>query len=302
MVSFLFYSHCSYNPTETKQYHTKFMPFNNSIAILICWYGPYPWYFRYFVHSCSFNPTIDYYIITDNQQQIDYVSKNITVVHKTLNEIKTTISEKLGFVVNLSYPYKLCDFRPAFGVIFSEIVKEYEFWGSSDIDLLYGDIRNFMTEEVLQSYDIISLRPEYVTGFFSLYRNSEFVNLLFKRSQDYCAVFQNRKYLGFDECGFLCDLLMEGASICDLSAEIESITHVTQSLSRKGIIKAYFDLHVVESTPGELQWSKGQLFYKAEYEIMLYHLISFKGHPLLQIPNWDDIPETYFINEFSFAK
>lgn len=30
-----------------------------SIAILTCWYGNYPWYFPYFIHSCSYNPILD---------------------------------------------------------------------------------------------------------------------------------------------------------------------------------------------------------------------------------------------------
>ena len=31
-----------------------------SIAILTCWYGEYPWYFPYFIHSCVYNPSVDF--------------------------------------------------------------------------------------------------------------------------------------------------------------------------------------------------------------------------------------------------
>ncbi len=41
-----------------------------SIGVLTYWYGNYPWYFPYYVHSCSFNPTIDFYIMTDNLDEI----------------------------------------------------------------------------------------------------------------------------------------------------------------------------------------------------------------------------------------
>ncbi len=41
-----------------------------SIGMLTCWYGPYPWYFPYFIHSCGFNPTIDFILITDNSELI----------------------------------------------------------------------------------------------------------------------------------------------------------------------------------------------------------------------------------------
>lgn len=34
------------------------------IALITCWYGYYPWYFPYFIHTCSYNPAIDFILIT----------------------------------------------------------------------------------------------------------------------------------------------------------------------------------------------------------------------------------------------
>lgn len=87
------------------------------IAILTCWRGPFPWYFSYFIHSCVYNPTIDFYIITDNQQSIYNKPANVKITYKTLKEIKSTATQKLGFAVNIGYPYKLCDFKPAYGFL-----------------------------------------------------------------------------------------------------------------------------------------------------------------------------------------
>ncbi len=83
-----------------------------SIAIITSWYGNYPWYFPYFLHICSFNPTIDFYIITDNLSKINHKLDNVKIVFKTLDEIKILASEKLGFNVALNSHYKLCDFKP----------------------------------------------------------------------------------------------------------------------------------------------------------------------------------------------
>lgn len=60
------------------------------IAIISCWYGAYPWYFSYFINSCKHNPTIDFFIITDNRQPIPKKPVNVKVIYKTLEEIKTT--------------------------------------------------------------------------------------------------------------------------------------------------------------------------------------------------------------------
>ena len=100
-----------------------------TIAILTCWYGPYPWYFPYFIHSCSFNQTIDFVIITDNKDFISDKQLNLKVIFMEINEIKILVSKKLGFKVNIDYPYKLCDFKPANGFLFPDILKKYNFWG-----------------------------------------------------------------------------------------------------------------------------------------------------------------------------
>lgn len=84
-----------------------------SIAVLTCWYGDYPWYFPYFIHSCSFNSTIDFIIITDNQNSIPDKPNNVKIIYKKLEKIKEEFSAKLGFEVNIDFPYKLCDFKPA---------------------------------------------------------------------------------------------------------------------------------------------------------------------------------------------
>lgn len=59
---------------------------HKKIAILTCRYGPYPWYFCYFINSCSYNPTIDFIIISDNKETIPKKPENVIIVNKTINE------------------------------------------------------------------------------------------------------------------------------------------------------------------------------------------------------------------------
>ncbi len=147
------------------------------IAILICYYGRFPWYFRYFLHSCSFNKTIDFYIFTDIVYE-GGVPQNVKLIQKSVDDIKALASEKLGFTVNIEFPYKFCDYKPAYGEIFSEYIKGYDFWGQSDIDIIYGDIRGFITDDMLNEYDFISVRHDYTTGCFALYRNNDLMNTI----------------------------------------------------------------------------------------------------------------------------
>ena len=85
-----------------------------SITILTCWYGLYPWYFPYFIHSCRYNSTIDFIIITDNKELINNQPENLKIIHKTLEEIKLNTSQKLGFQLNIDSAYKLVILKPAY--------------------------------------------------------------------------------------------------------------------------------------------------------------------------------------------
>lgn len=263
------------------------------IGILTCWYGPYPWYFPYFIHSCSHNRTIDFIIITNNQHPIPNKPKNVKIINKTLEEIILIASEKLGFKVNIDYPYKLCDFKPAYGFLFPELLKRYDFWGHGDIDVVYGDIRNFMTDEILNDNDIISSRHDYITGTFCLFRNNKQINNLFMQSKDYKTVFSKSIHFCFDECNFLFQELQNGASIFDYPDNIQSMTYVVQKAAKEGKLKALFDFIIIEGATGKIKWDNGRIIYKETYEAMFYHLIKFKTackKPVVLKP----IPNTFF--------
>ena len=113
------------------------------IALMTCWYGPYPWYFPYFVRTIGFSPTIDFIIITDNTEEIPNKPENLKIVYRTMDELKDNFSSKLGFIVNIDSPYKLCDFKPAYGFLFQDIVNGYDFWGHIDLDVVFGDVQKY---------------------------------------------------------------------------------------------------------------------------------------------------------------
>ncbi len=272
-----------------------------SIAIVTCWYGLYPWYFPYFIHSCKFNPTIDFIIITNNDDSIQNKPQNVKIIRKTLDEIKTTASEKLGLTVHIENPYKLCDYKPAYGFLFSEIIKGYDFWGQSDIDVIYGNIRNFMTDEMLNKYDFISIRHDYTSGCFALYRNNTQMNTIFKRSKDYETVFTNSKHYCFDECNFVWDELTNGKSIFEVKTEIESFTHIIKTAEKNSEIQPYFDFMLIEGLVGKIKFDNGKIIYKNLYEGILYHLYWLKRiYCPAKIPK--QIPNVYHISSSRIYK
>jgi len=270
------------------------MTYKNKIVVLICYFGKFPWYFSYFLHSCRFNPGVSFLIFSDITGDFP-LPGNVTIVHKTVDDIKALIQNKMNIAANIDFPYKLCDFKPAYGLIFEEYTRGYDFWGQSDIDIIYGNIRDFMTDELLDRYDFISTRHDYTTGCFALYRNNAQMNTIFMRSRDYKKVFSDPKHFCFDECNFAWDDLTAGASIFDLHTEIESFTHVIRAAEASGEVRAHFDFIILEGKTGRLVFDNGRIIYKREFEGMLFHLYWLKRlYKPERIPK--KIPDKYYIS------
>ena len=89
----------------------------------------------------------------------------------------------------------------AFGVIFEEYIEGYDFWGHCDIDVIWGDIRAFIGEEVLQNYDIVSCRKDFLAGHLTLWKNAPETNTIFQAVPSYQALFSSRECFSFDEAG-----------------------------------------------------------------------------------------------------
>jgi hypothetical protein len=249
---------------------------DKKIALIICYFGKLPWYFDYFLHSCKYNPSVDFFIFTDDITYQKELPSNIKTIPQTLKGISDLASASLGFEVDITYGYKLCDFKPAYGLIFSEFLKGYDFWGQCDIDIIFGDIRGFITDELLNKYDLISVRHDWLSGCFLLFKNTDKLNTLFLHSNDYKMVFTSYHHYCFDETNFAHDAFTEGKAWYQVHTPIESMTHVVKKLEAENYIKPYFKLFVVDGLPGKLKWENGKLYYRSKYEIMLYHLAYLK--------------------------
>lgn len=247
-----------------------------SIAIIIPYFGRFPWYFDFFVYTCKYNPSIDFLIFSDDLLYKNELPKNVQIINKTFIELKTLIGEKLKIAIDFDDPYKLCDFKPAYGFIFEKYLKKYDFWGHGDIDVIFGNIRCFITNKVLLENDVICIRHDFISGYFTLFKNNSKINTLFKQSKDYKKVFTQKRHFCFDETNFHFAEFGEEKHYSEIKSEIESMTHVLKRLHEKKHIKVYFDFHVIEGIPGNLKWEEGILLYKKKYEILLYHMIKFK--------------------------
>lgn len=152
-----------------------------SIALVTTWIGPWPFWMSAFLLSCQHNPTVDWIIFTDNEAPPDSPA-NVYFRFIDITTFCNLASHKLGFRCELSpdYAYKLCDYKVAYGHIYEDFLKSYDFWGHCDLDIVWGSIRSFMTPELLWANDIISSRVRRLSGHFTIYRNTRANNRLYR--------------------------------------------------------------------------------------------------------------------------
>lgn len=160
------------------------------------YFGKMPNHFNLLLESIRKNPTVDFIIFTD-QKLISRI-KNLRYIHITLKQLDTRIKQKLSPDFMLNTPYKCCDYKPVYGIIFDDYIKDYDFWGHCDLDLIFGDIRKFITDDILNKYDKI-----LPLGHLSLYRNNIIVNNRYTSNGATCGnyqkVFSSNKHFAFDE-------------------------------------------------------------------------------------------------------
>lgn len=268
-----------------------------NIGLLNCYFGSFPWYFKFFLKSCENNNSIEFIIFSDAVWKHS-LPGNVKIIPFTLQEFNLLATLKLQFKVEIREAYKLCDFKPAYGIIFEDYIRDFSFWGICDIDLIFGRIREFITEEKLKEYELISVRNDYPTGSFMIFKNNLKINRLFMKSKDYRMIFTSQKHFCFDECNFKHEYLQNGGDIFAINCEIESMHHVIKREEFDNKLKVHFDFLIIEGLPGQLKWDNGVLSYKNEYEVLMYHLILFKSNLYTHKFYVERIPDIFYIDKY----
>lgn len=168
-------------------------------AFVVCYFGKFKEYFQLFLDSFGHNESFDLLLFTDNRRTYNY-PKNVHVTFVDFQQIQQKIQSKFDFEVALDYPYKLCDFKPAYGYIFNEELKDYDFWGYTDTDTIFGNIDNLIDQGSYATKDKIGF-----LGHFTLFKNRSDINEAFKLSVKpevgpvYRKVLSSNEIFNFDE-------------------------------------------------------------------------------------------------------
>ena len=165
-----------------------------SIVIIFPYFGKLPVQYGMWRASALYNPSVDFMFFTDADVE---PAENIIVHKMQFDDFKQIVQKAFDFSIVLDRPYKLCEYKQSYGYILQDYINEYDFWGFGDLDLVYGDIRSFLTDDVLTHKFLLGW------GHLTILHNDEDTNTYFMKPisgyQNYKDAFTTKKITYFDE-------------------------------------------------------------------------------------------------------
>lgn len=254
---------------------------NPSIILLVPYFGRWPVWFDFFLVSASHNPDIKWQFFTDCEIPVNKPD-NIDFETLSFADYKKMVSERLGIKFNPESAYKLCDIKPALGFIHADKTEGYDFWGVTDIDLVYGDLRSYFTAERLAEKDFYSTHERRVSGHLFLARNTQKMREAFKQIKNWQERFGSKEHYALDE-GAFSRLFIRHKNLPQKIANF--LLQLNPWYRKSEFIEAYSTTHGrvpwVDGSyqfPTEWCWQKGKLTNNltGEREFPYFHFIAWK--------------------------
>lgn len=276
----------------------------NKIAIVIPWYGSIPNYFPLFIKGLEFNEdTLDVLFITDCEITTPTPS-NFKKHNLPWEELVKRIKERIHPNSNIVNAYKLCDFRPMFGKIFEEEIKSYTHWGYGDIDLIYGDLNVFLPFDGIENYDVITFRENVIHGPFSIFKNNDYINNLYKKTNKLEMVVTAPRTIAFDETGRIKPWRTRKRVYTFLEKDnFWDWTSIIQHEADNGKLNLFERYYALEFLVYDsiLNFKNGKLFIGWD-EYAFFHWVAHKNLFNFIFPKWKSIPNEFNIHSTGFYK
>lgn len=247
------------------------------IALIECWFGPYPPWHDLYLRTCERNADVSWIVFSD-QPIPRRVPSNVIFLTLTKNELAARASRALGVPIDLPTCIKVCELRPMFGLLFSDVLTGFTHWGYNDSDVFWGRIRHFVTDEILIKYDIITSCRTSICGQFTLFRNEGVMKEIFRLIPSYSSGFQTASLTYMDETGLddavkstSLKVLRRQLQIHDVGSKIWEDKARELELNEKGHLDDWF------WEGGACRWQNGVITHIGSgSESMFFHFKSWK--------------------------
>lgn len=273
------------------------------IVIVVPYYGSWPAFMHPYLESLRLNPLLEVVFVTDLDPFPDS-PHNVTYHRLTFAELGSRIREAFEVDVSRLSPYKLCDFRPAYGVLFADLLQQADFWGHGDNDMVFGDVGSVLTPERLDAYDVLSFKKGHLQGPLSVYRNTPRVNELFREGGHYRKAFSTPEYLSFDEFGpaVFYASLNRPEDVARVTSDNISVIAFKEALA--GRLRVYCEQHGREALGHRdlLEYRNGHVRdVRTRREYLFYHWVLEKRGIWFRYPEWfRDRPRVFYMSTTGF--
>lgn len=185
------------------------------IAFLVPFFGKMPLYFDWWAKSCEYNSdNCHWYVYSDQVIEKTYYNKSVTIIPLKFEKMMELFKEKLNINI-INSVRRVCDYRIMFPLIRmeDECLYNYDFFGYTDIDVIYGDIIKFLPCN-FENLSLVSGNYDRPCGPFTLINKKSIYKLI--NSDIVKRNIESVDHNAFDESFELKNIITEcGDCFCD---------------------------------------------------------------------------------------
>ena len=270
----------------------------NKIAFITIYFGEKPKFLKYFLQTAKNNVDYDFYILSD-WDSLPINSENIFHKPLLIDEFSNFAIEKGILNKKLENPYKLCDLKPAWFHIIEDFLdtSSYNFIGYIDIDLILGNLNSFITAQKLEKYDILTISPNFMSGVMTLFKNNQRNKLLYRSDESWKYIFNHPDSFAFDE-----DFSFRKQILKNHPSGLKSFSDIVAKEEKEGLRVFHGKLVSYGLEDEIISYYSGSLLNNLGKEYILYNFVYVKHNFLWYFPNWNFLPEKFYINKFGFYR
>ena len=97
---------------------------------------------------------------------------------------------------------KFAELRPMYAAMFPEMLQDSDFWGWSDLDVVFGRVARFWDGAILSTFDFLSLNIWMASGPLTLIRNTPIMNNMWTNIPDVKNKLAGEKFCSVQCTGF----------------------------------------------------------------------------------------------------
>lgn len=150
------------------------------LAFIVTYLGKWPHWMEFFLESVRANDRVHFWLMGAELPKNLNIPSNVFNYLMDVSEVEDCFSKVFDQEIKLHDSHKICDFKCTYGLAYQDILKEYEYWGYCDIDLLFGNLDPILDLLEVKQPDVFSGWGDHqVVGHFTIMKNVDSINKLF---------------------------------------------------------------------------------------------------------------------------